>query len=46
MSLLVSVLCERAVNVGLGRRIDTLDASLILNYYQVSGIANTEISNH
>jgi hypothetical protein len=39
MSLMVSVLCERAVNVGLGRRIESLDASLILEYYKVSGMS-------
>jgi hypothetical protein len=32
---LVSVLCERAVNTGLGRRLESLDASMILDYYKV-----------
>jgi uncharacterized protein with PQ loop repeat len=38
MSLMVSILCERAVNTGLGRRLESLDASLIIDYYKVSGI--------
>lgn len=32
----MSVLCERAVDVGLGRHMDTLDASLIASYYKVN----------
>jgi hypothetical protein len=36
---MVSVLCERAVNVGLGRRLESLDASLILDYYKVGSIS-------
>lgn len=40
---MVSVLCERAVNVGLGRRLDSLDASLIIDYYKVSGISQFEL---
>jgi len=33
----MSVLCERAVDVGLGRHMDTLDAASITSYYNVSG---------
>lgn len=33
----MSVLSERAVDVGLGRHMDTLDASDITSYYKVSG---------
>jgi hypothetical protein len=43
---MVSVLCERAVNVGLGRRLESLDASLILEYYKVSGNVTIEIDFH
>ena len=34
----MSVLCERAVDVGLGRHMDTLDASDITSYYKVSAM--------
>lgn len=35
----MSVLCERAVDVGLGRHLDRLDASLIDSYYKVSSLS-------
>jgi hypothetical protein len=34
----MSVLYERATNVGLGRHMDTLDSDLIASYYKVSGM--------
>jgi hypothetical protein len=34
----MSVLYERATNVGLGRHMDTLDSALIASYYKVSGM--------
>jgi hypothetical protein len=34
----MSVLYERATNVGLGRHMDTLDSDLIASYYKVGGM--------
>jgi hypothetical protein len=36
----MSVLCERAVDEGLGQHMDTLDASRIKSYYNVSGMSH------
>jgi len=46
MSLMVSILCERAVSVGLGRRLESLDAYLIIRYYKVSGLVTVGIGFH
>jgi hypothetical protein len=35
----MSVLCERAVDVGLGRHLDKLDAPLINSFHKVSGMS-------